>query len=237
MKFTVYKYNPMVDVEPTYVSGEVPFTENMTALHALMYFDENIEHINYDHSCRSRVCGRCAMTLNGKACLVCVTRLESNEDYELEPLQGFPVIHDLVVDKHAFDDRISGISERVRIEPFNAETIKADPATYTEEVEKQVYAMDYCCRCGCCTSGCPAHAMFPEEYVGPAAMVAIAYRHLDPLDQGDRVLEAVSSGIFHCTECGLCDEVCAQSEIEHVKMWKAFKAEAEARGLKPSYAK
>jgi succinate dehydrogenase/fumarate reductase iron-sulfur protein len=235
MKWTIYKYNPKTDTEPTYVTGEVPFTENMTALHALMYFDENIEHINYDHSCRSRVCGRCAMDLNGLPQMICVAKLE-DKDYTLEPLTGFPVVRDLVVDKHAFYDRITSISRRVCIEPFTTETIKADPATYTEDALWQTYGYEECCRCGCCTAACPAYQMNPQQFVGPSAMIATAYRRLDPLDQGDRVLEAVSNGIFHCIKCGNCDTVCPQSEIEHVKSWEEFMAEAEARGLKPSYA-
>lgn len=234
MKWTIYKYNPATDAEPAYVSGEVPFEENMTALRALMYFDENIEHINYDHSCRSRVCGRCAMTLNGEPSLICVAKLD-DKDYTLEPLKGFPVVRDLIVDKHAFDDRISGISERVRIEPFDSETIKAPPS-YDEDAKWKTYAIDYCCRCGCCTAGCPAYELNHEEYVGPAAMLAIAYRHLDPLDQGDRVLEAVSGGMYRCIECGKCDEACSQSEIDHLGMWKMLRQAAEERGLKPSYA-
>lgn len=235
MKFSVYKFDPMTDSEPHYVTADVPFEENMTALRALMYIDENVEHINYDHSCRSRVCGRCAMTLNGDPSLICVERVDENMDYILEPLAGFPVVRDLVVDKHAFDDKITGISERIRIEPFTTETIVADPEYFVNDMW-DTYAIDYCCRCGCCTSSCPAHQVSPQDYIGPAAMLAVMYRHLDPLDQGDRVLEAVSKGLYRCIQCGKCDEVCSQHEIDHLGSWAALRALAEERGIKPSYA-
>jgi succinate dehydrogenase/fumarate reductase iron-sulfur protein len=234
MKIRVQKYNPQTDAKPYYVTGEVPFTDKMTGLHALMRFDEDVEHVNYDHSCRSRVCGRCAMNLNGVPTLICVERLE-DRDYTFEPLAGFPVERDLIVDKHALDDKISGISQRIRVEPFDSETIKA-PAAYMESDMWTEYALDYCCRCGCCTAACPSYPMNAEEFIGPSAMIAVAYRHFDPLDQGDRVLEAVSGGLYHCIMCGKCDDVCKQQEIDHLGIWKRLREEAEKRGIKPSYA-
>lgn len=67
-------------------------------------------------------------------------------------------------------------------------------------------------------------------------MIAYAYRHVDPLDQGDRVMQAVSAGLFHCIECGLCDEVCAQQDIHHVDIHRMLKEAAVQRNLKPGYA-
>lgn len=235
MKLNVYKFDPSTDKEPYYVSGEVPYTEKMTGLHALMYFDENVAHVNYDHSCRARACGRCAMMLNGEPTLICTHFLEDKE-YTIEPLKGYRVIRDLIVDKHSLDAQLSGIYDRVRVESFNAETIRVDPATYDEKTKMLVYGMEYCCRCGVCNAGCPVMDQHLDDFIGPAGMIAIAYRHLDPLDKGDRVMEAVNNGLYHCIQCGKCDEVCASSDIEHLTAWKILREAAEARGLKPSYA-
>lgn len=235
MKLTVYKYNPAVDAAPYYVSGEVPWQEHMSGLHALMWFDENVAHVNFDHSCRARACGRCAMMLNGEPTLVCTQFLE-DADYTFEPLKGFRVVRDLIVDKHTFDDQLTSIYNRVRIEPFNAETIAFDMAAYDRETMMNLYGMEYCCRCGVCTAGCPVMDEHHDDFVGPAAMLAIAYRHLDPLDTGDRVMEAVHQGLYRCIECGRCDEVCASSDIKHLEAWKILRAAAEERGIKPSYA-
>ena len=67
-------------------------------------------------------------------------------------------------------------------------------------------------------------------------MLAVALRYYDTYDQADRVVEAVSKGLYHCTLCGICDQVCPRYEIKHVEAWKALRAEAEKLGLKPSYA-
>lgn len=236
MKLNVYKFDPAVDAEPYYVSGEVPFEEHMTGLHAVMWFDENVAHVNYDHSCRARACGRCAMMLNGTPTLICTHFMEDKE-YTVEPLAGYRVIRDLIVDKHPLDARLSGIYDRVRVEPFDAETIAFDPATYDNETMMSIYGMEYCCRCGVCDAACPVMAEHHDDFVGPAGMLAIAYRHLDPLDRADRVMEAVNGGLYRCIQCGTCDQVCASSDIEHLKAWALLRSAAEERGLVPSYAK
>ena len=75
MKISVQKYNPSVDAEPYFGTYEIEHTEHMTLLEALVVINDTIEPIAFDYSCRGRVCGRCAMTLNGTPCLACVTWL------------------------------------------------------------------------------------------------------------------------------------------------------------------
>jgi len=233
MKIDVLKYDPAVDAKPYHVTGEVAFREKMTALEALVEFNNGVEAVNLDYSCACRLCGRCAVMLNGTPTLICVTPIE-DKDYTYEPLKGFPVVRDLIVDKASFDDKLSGIFNRVRIEPFNEQTVV--PASYDPAVRDPLYHMEFCCRCGVCNAGCPAMASFPDEYIGPAGMLAIAYRHLDPLDQGDRVMEAVNNGLYRCIMCGKCDELCQQQDIAHVEAWQMLRDAAVARGIKPSYA-
>ena len=233
MKITVKKYDPSKDAAPYYVSGEIEYREHMSALEALVEFYETVEGVNYDLNCTSAWCGRCAMMLNGEPCLVCVTPVEDAE-YVFEPLEGFPVIRDLVVDKNSMHDRICALSERVKLEDFTAETIV--PEEFDATTTAQSLALEECCRCGVCTAGCPAKAAHPVEFCGPSEMAAIAYRYLDQLDRGDRVLEAVQHGLYYCIMCGRCDQNCPHAEITHVELWQRLRDEAEARGLKPSYA-
>ena len=235
MKVSVYKFDPSKDKEPYYVHGEVPYKEDMTALEILQYFHENIAAINFDYSCACRLCGRCAMTINGVPGLACVIRAE-DKDYTFEPLHNYPVIRDLIVDKSSMDDRLSSIYHRVRIEDLTAENYD-EPRKFDYAHRDDLYAMEYCARCGACTAACPIASSKPDEYMGPMAMIAFAYRHLDPFDQGDRVLEAVSNGLFYCIECGMCDTVCSQQDIHHVDLFRMLKDEARARDIVPSYAK
>ncbi len=62
----------------------------MTLLQALVYINENCEELAYDWSCRGRICGRCAMMLDGVACTACTAPL-TDDPHTVEPLEGFPV--------------------------------------------------------------------------------------------------------------------------------------------------
>jgi len=222
------KYDPSLDGEPYLKDYEVPVTEHMTVLEAIVYISENLEPLAYDYSCRGRVCGRCAVMLNGVPCMACITGLQ-DKDNVIEPLKGRPVIRDLVVDKHPMHDRIADVELRVRSTPITLEEFTA-PVSF-EGVYTKLASMEWCCRCGCCNAICPALDAAPDKYIGPAGMVAIALRHYDPYDQGDRVAEAVQEGMWNCIMCGKCDEVCPAREIRHVDTWTELRAIATERGL------
>lgn len=99
MKITVKRYDPSKDNAPYETTYEVPHDdEYMTLLQALVYIHENEEPLAFDFSCRGRMCGRCAMMLDGKPVLACVEPL-SDGSHTVEPLEGVPVVKDLIVDK------------------------------------------------------------------------------------------------------------------------------------------
>ncbi|NLI91010.1 MAG: succinate dehydrogenase/fumarate reductase iron-sulfur subunit [Peptococcaceae bacterium] len=232
MKLKIFKYDPAMDAESRYIEHEVPFKDKMTLLEAIVWVHENKEMIAFDYSCHGRMCGRCAMMLDGTPVLACCAPI-TNKDHTVEPLKGHTVIRDLIVDKSAFGDRLSKQYQRIRTEPIKpGEINKFDAA-----VAPTIYDMANCTRCGVCDAGCPVLAEKPSQYAGPATMLAIAYRFLDSYDQADRELEAVSKGLYHCIMCGNCDKVCQRFEIKHVEAWKMLRAAAEKRNLKPSYAK
>ena len=76
MKITVKRYDPSKDNAPYETTYEVPHDdEYMTLLQALVYIHENEEPLAFDFSCRGRMCGRCAMMLDGEPVLACVEPL------------------------------------------------------------------------------------------------------------------------------------------------------------------
>lgn len=231
MNISIFKYDPSVDAQPYYAKYDVPYKDKMTVLEAITYAHEHGEAVMFDYSCHGRYCGRCSVMLDGEPVLACSTPL-TDADHTIEPLRGMRVIRDLIVDRSDFDDRLSKQYQRIRFQPVKEEEIdNFDPAAAAK-----IYNMVDCTRCGVCNAGCPVFNMSPDKYVGPATMLAIAYRHLDSYDQADRVLEAVNAGLYRCIMCGKCDEVCPRYEIEHVKAWQMLRDAAEERGLKPDYA-
>lgn len=230
MKVIVEKYDPSIDAEPYFAEYDIEHIENMTLLEALVVINDTIEPIAFDYSCRGRVCGRCAMTLNGISCLACVTRVNEAAENTVTPLAGFNVVKDLIVDKTKVTDKVSAILARQRAFDLTIEEVK-------EPVEASLYEhlepLEYCARCCVCTSMCPAvKEVGMKNYIGPTGMIAIANRFYDPYDQGDRVVEAVQNGLWACQECGTCTSVCKALEIDHLSVWKDLRAAAEAAGLK-----
>lgn len=194
-----------------------------------MTIHETKEPIAFDYSCRGRVCGRCAMMVNGEPGTACTTVLK-DEDVLIEPLAGFRVVKDLVVDKTEFHDRISNVEIRRRATDITDADMRT-PVDY--ETFLKLDPLEWCARCGSCQSVCSAVNLpgNANNYIGPAGMLGIALRHFDPYDTGDRVSEAVQEGLWNCIMCGKCDEVCPALEIDHLGTWTILRDEATKRGL------
>ena len=161
MKITVKRYDPSKDNAPYETTYEVPHDdEYMTLLQALVYIHENEEPLAFDFSCRGRMCGRCAMMLDGEPVLACVEPLPDGS-HTVEPLAGLPVVKDLVVDKSQVQEKIAETYKRVRVAPLTEEDLQ----TYNMEDADELFGINYCARCQVCTAGCPARAINPVEAV------------------------------------------------------------------------
>jgi succinate dehydrogenase/fumarate reductase iron-sulfur protein len=231
MKITVTRFDPTIDVEPYDVSYDVPYYDKMTALEALMYIYENFDPIAFDYSCHGRTCGRCGMLIDGEAKFACIGAID-DKNHTIAPLPNNRVIHDLIVDQSEHRALASKLYNRIRTEDLSYEELNQFDMT----AQPHVYEMEWCTRCGRCTSVCPAKQAH-SSYVGPMAMLGTAYRYYDSFDQGDRVVEAVQNGMYHCIMCGNCTQVCNSDEIDHLLYWKELRDAAEKRDLKPRYAK
>jgi succinate dehydrogenase/fumarate reductase iron-sulfur protein len=227
MNLTIKRYDPSYDAAPYDATYEVPLVdgEYTTLLQGLVYIHENCEPLAIDFSCRGRMCGRCAVMLDGEPVLACVAPL-TDGDHTVEPLAGFDVVKDLVVDRSSSSEKIAQAYRRVRVKPLTEDDLQE----YNLEDSEELFGIQYCARCQVCTVACPGVAADPT-YVGPARMLATAFRHFDPYDQADRVVEAVQNGLWSCLMCGKCTQVCNQAEIDHVAIWQKLRDAATERGL------
>lgn len=234
MHVKVRKFDPAAGEEPWYAEGDVEYREHMSALELIKEFSEQVEPVSFDMSCSGATCGRCAMTVNGEPVLACITPVEDGQDYTFEPLAGYPIIRDLVVERGELRDHIAEAQRRTQLEPIDDSGLV--PPNYSADDNALAFTLERCTRCGICNSVCPVYNESPDEYVGPAVMLATAYRCLDGYDNADRLSEAVSRGLYRCIMCGKCQDACPKVEIEHLTVWKTMRERAEAAGLKPSYA-
>lgn len=230
MKIEITRFDPSQDTQSYRQSFEVPHHDKMTALEALMYVYENEEPIAFDYSCHGRSCGRCAMMIDGEPKLACITPIDDT-NHKFAPLDGYRVLHDLIVDKTQRHEVTSQLYNRVRFDDLDKEQMNS----FDMSVQAKIYSIEWCIRCGRCSSVCPA-MKGRGDYVGPMTMLATAYRHYDPYDQADRVVEAVRDGLYRCIMCGQCTDICNSQEVDHLSYWQDLRTAAEERSLKPRYA-
>ncbi|MEE8252177.1 MAG: succinate dehydrogenase/fumarate reductase iron-sulfur subunit [Gemmatimonadales bacterium] len=214
VQLQVYRYRPESDPEPSWDTFEVPLHSEWMILDALNYIKDQLDgSLSYRWACRMGVCGSCGMIVNGKPVLTCATYVESllPGPIRVEPLQGFPVIRDLVGDITDFLDKLT------RVKPWivRAEEKPLADGEYLQTPEQLTEYKQYsmCINCMLCYSACPIYALDPE-FIGPAA-IALAQRYnMDSRDEADQERMDVLSqhdGIWACTFVGECSAVCPKN--------------------------
>jgi succinate dehydrogenase / fumarate reductase, iron-sulfur subunit len=165
-------------------------------------------------SCRAAICGSCGVRINGKSALACNTRISDAADraangaITVEPMGNMPVIKDLIVDMDAVHWR-----KIQRVVPWLLPAGDPPDREYIVEPEAMIDVTQSmaCIQCGACVSACLSLEVDPD-FIGPAAL-AKAYRFVgDPRDAATeerlRDLAEDPHGIYDCTHCFACIEVC-----------------------------
>jgi succinate dehydrogenase / fumarate reductase iron-sulfur subunit len=165
-------------------------------------------------SCQAAICGSCGVKINGRSRLACNTLIgeaaaaAKNGAIVVEPMGNMPVLKDLIVDMDAVHWK-----KVQRVVPWLIPDGPAPEREYIVPAESMIditQAMA-CIQCGACVGACLSLEVDPE-FVGPAAL-AKAYRFVgDPRDGATeerlRDLAEDPHGIFDCTHCFQCIEVC-----------------------------
>jgi succinate dehydrogenase / fumarate reductase iron-sulfur subunit len=148
------------------------------------------------------------MTIQGASRLACKTLVKDipGDRIVVEPLKGFPVIKDLVVDmSHFYHNLRAVVPYLVNHGPRPAKERRQSPEQFDqfEDATK-------CILCGCCTSSCPSFWK-NDSYLGPAALLK-AWRFVgDSRDEaGSQRLDAVNGhdGVWRCHTIFNCKEAC-----------------------------
>src|SRR5215208_6667131 len=165
-------------------------------------------------SCRAAICGSCGVRINGKSSLACNTRISDaaanarDGAIVVEPMGNMPVIKDLIVDMDAVHWK-----KVQRVVPWLLPEGEPPEREYIVPPESMIDITQSmaCIHCGACVSACLSMEVDPE-FIGPAAL-AKAYRFVgDPRDSQTeerlRDLAEDPHGIYDCTHCFACIEVC-----------------------------
>jgi len=213
VKMSVRRFDPDVDVpESRFQEYDLELTEASTVLDGLIHIREEIDGtLALRCSCRSAICGSCAMKINGHACLACNTKVidalpADGGPIVVEPAGNMDVIKDLVVDFAPFWSKV------MAVEPWLQPDGPEPEAEYVAPNEDMLHLAGVmsCIMCGACVSDCTVLEV-DSNFLGPAAL-AKAYRFVgDPRDGADDArLGALNEygGVWDCTRCMQCVEVC-----------------------------
>lgn len=206
--FKILRFAPETDAAPhweTYTVAMEPTDRVLDGLQAVKWHCDG--SLALRRSCAHGICGSDAMMINGRNRLACKMLIKDcAQPITIEPMRGFRVIKDLIVDMEPF------FAKYKSIKPY---LVNDEPPPATERVQSPQQRERFddttkCILCGACTSSCPSF-WANGEYVGPAAIVQ-AHRFLfDSRDQEQAGrLEVLNemTGVWRCRTIFNCVEAC-----------------------------
>jgi succinate dehydrogenase / fumarate reductase iron-sulfur subunit len=225
--FKIQRFNPEKDKKPHYEEYSVtlePTDRVLDGLNEIKWKQDGT--LTYRRSCAHGVCGSDAMRINGRNRLACKLLIKDlPEHVTIEPMLGFTVIKDLVVDLEPFFEKYRSIAPYLINDnpPPEGERLQSpeDRARYDDGTK--------CILCAACTTSCPPF-WANKEFVGPAAIVNAHRFIFDTRDQGaDERLAVLNTrnGVWRCRTVFNCTDACPRDieitrAIEDVKRTLLF---------------
>ena len=218
----IKRFNPETDSKAHFEEYTVDVEGTDRVLDALNEVKWRIDGtLTYRRSCAHGICGSDAMRINGRNRLACkVLMKDLGKRVTIEPLIGFKVEKDLLVDMEPFFNAYKSVKPYLIADdaPSAGERLQSPPdrARFDDTTK--------CILCAACTSSCPI-TWTSDDFVGPAAIVNAHRFIFDSRDKGAndrlRILNA-QSGVWRCRTIFNCTDACPRDikiteAIEQVK--------------------
>tara|TARA_B100000424_G_C22889818_1_gene473368 strand:+ start:337 stop:1044 length:708 start_codon:yes stop_codon:yes gene_type:complete len=167
--------------------------------------DEEDGTLAFRRSCREGICGSCAMNINGKNTLACLTPIE--EKMSIYPLPHMPIIKDLVSDMTNFYEQYK------EIKPYLVSNKKNSEIEHIQSIEnrKKLDGMYECILCACCSTSCPSYWWNSDKYLGPAVLMQ-AFRWIED-SRDENTIERMeylddAMKLYRCKTIMNCSNTC-----------------------------
>tara|TARA_B100000963_G_C22638453_1_gene678982 strand:+ start:7405 stop:8112 length:708 start_codon:yes stop_codon:yes gene_type:complete len=175
-------------------------------LDGLIHIKNNIDKtLGFRRSCREGICGSCAMNINGKNGLACLTPI--TEKVQLYPLPHMPIVKDLIPDMKNF------YKQYAEIKPWLQSNKKSSDIENLQTIEdrKKLDGMYECILCACCSTSCPSYWWNSDQYLGPAVLMQ-AYRWIED-SRDDNTIERMkyvddAMKLYRCKSIMNCSNTC-----------------------------
>lgn len=202
--------------QPYEETFELPYRSNMNVISALMEIQRNpvnskgekVAPVVWESNCLEEVCGACSMMINGKprqACTALIDKLE--QPIRVAPMDTFPVIRDLIVDRSRMFDALKRVKAWIPIDG----TYDLGPGPRMPEVKRQwAYELSKCMTCGVCLQACP-NVNSKSNFMGPFIMPQVELKNVHPtgeMNKHERIEALIGEGGLQ--ECGNSQN-CVQS--------------------------
>ena len=209
--FRIYRWNPDDGKNPVMDSYTIDLDRvGPMVLDALIYIKNEIDPtLTFRRSCREGICGSCAMNMDGRNGLACISACSDKaRATTIYPLPHMPVIKDLVPDLTNF------YAQYASIKPWLQTRTPAPPdgeRLQSKDDQERVDRPSACILCACCSTSCPSYWWNSDRYLGPAALLA-AYRWIvDSRDDaaGERLDQLEDPfRLYRCHTIMNCTEAC-----------------------------
>src|SRR6202050_954935 len=187
--FKIYRYDPDSPDNPRIDTYEVDMDScGPMVLDALRKIKNEIDPtLSFRRSCREGICGSCAMNIDGKNGLACISACaDVKSDVKIYPLPHMPVIKDQVPDVTNF------YAQYAAMQPWLQSRTPPRPdgeRLQSKEDQEKVDRPSACILAGLCLTSCPSYWWNSERYLGPAALLQAQRWIVDSRDEatGERL--------------------------------------------------
>jgi succinate dehydrogenase / fumarate reductase iron-sulfur subunit len=218
----IKRFNPEQDQKAHFEEYAVevePTDRVLDALNQVKWYQDGT--LTYRRSCAHGICGSDAMRINGRNRLACkILMKDLGKRITLEPLIGFKVEKDLLVDMETFFDAYKSVKPYL----IAGDAPAAGERRQSPEQRHRFDDTTKCILCAACTTACPV-TWTSDDFVGPAAIVNAHRFIFDSRDEGAaqrlRILNT-GSGVWRCRTIFNCTDACPRDikvteAIEQVK--------------------